>query len=55
MKNQRKQYAPDEKAAMLRRHLPEKEPISMLCEEAGLQADSSTAKRHRRMPASVSS
>jgi len=37
MKKQRKQYAPEEKVAMLRRHLLEKEPISKLCEEVGLQ------------------
>ena len=32
MKKQRKQYAPEEKVAILRRHLIEKEPISKLCE-----------------------
>src|SRR5215217_7139444 len=37
MKKQRKQYAPEEKAAILRRHLLEKEPISKLCDEVGLQ------------------
>ena len=37
MKKQRKQYAPEEKVAILRRHLLEKEPISKLCDEAGLQ------------------
>ena len=37
MKNQRKQYAPEEKVAILRRHLLEKEPISKLCDEVGLQ------------------
>ena len=37
MKKQRKQYAPDEKVAILRRHLLEKEPISKLCDELGLQ------------------
>jgi hypothetical protein len=30
MKKQRKQYAPEEKVAILRRHLLEKEPISKL-------------------------
>ena len=37
MKKPRKHYAPDEKVAILRRHLLEKEPISKLCDELGLQ------------------
>ena len=37
MKKQRKHYTPEEKVAMLRRHLLEKEPISKLCDELGLQ------------------
>src|SRR6476661_4752310 len=37
MKNQRNHYAPEEKVAILRRHLLEKEPISKLCDEVGLQ------------------
>src|SRR6188472_1147321 len=37
MKKQRKHYAPEEKIAILRRHLLEKEPISKLCDEVGLQ------------------
>jgi hypothetical protein len=37
IKKQRKQFAPEEKVAILRRHLLEKEPISKLCEEMGLQ------------------
>ena len=37
MKKQRKQYAPEEKVAILRRHLLEKGPISKLCDELGLQ------------------
>ena len=37
MKKQRKQYAPVEKVAILRRHLLEKERISKLCDEFGLQ------------------
>ena len=37
MKKQRKQYAPEEKVAVLRRHLLEKQPISKLCDEVGLQ------------------
>ena len=38
MKKQRKHYTPEEKVAILRRHLLEKEPISKLCDEAGLAA-----------------
>ena len=37
MKKQRKQYAPEEKVAILRRHLLEKVPISELCDKQGLQ------------------
>src|SRR5215204_5278107 len=37
MKKQRKHYAPEEKVAILRRHLLKKEPISKLCDEVGLQ------------------
>jgi len=37
MKKQRKQYSPEENIAILRRHLLEKEPISKLCDEVGLQ------------------
>jgi transposase-like protein len=37
MKKQRKHYLPEEKGAVLRRHLLEKEPISKLCDELGLQ------------------
>ena len=33
MKKQLKQYAPEEKVAILRRHLLEKEPTSKLCDE----------------------
>jgi transposase InsO family protein len=36
MKKQRKHYAPEEKVAILRRHLLDKEPISKLCDELGL-------------------
>jgi hypothetical protein len=38
MKKQRKHYTPDEKAAVLRRHLLDKEPISKVCDELGLQS-----------------
>src|SRR6476469_7474033 len=37
MKKQRKHYTGEEKVAILRRHLLEKEPISKLCDEVGLQ------------------
>src|SRR6185437_6646926 len=37
MKKRRKQNTPEEKVAILRRHLLEKEPISKLCDELGLQ------------------
>ena len=37
MKKQRKQYTPEEKVAILRRHLVEGVPISDLCDELGLQ------------------
>jgi transposase-like protein len=37
MKKQRKHYPPEEKVVILRRHLLEKEPISKLCDELGLQ------------------
>ena len=32
MKKSRKHYSPEEKVAVLRRHLLEKEPISKLCD-----------------------
>jgi transposase len=37
MKKQRKHYTPEEKVAILRRHLLEGVPISDLCDEEGLQ------------------
>src|SRR3954470_6881066 len=37
MKTQRKHYTPEENVATVRRHLLEKEPISKLCDELGLQ------------------
>src|SRR5438128_2601754 len=37
MKKQRKHDTPEEKVAILRRHLLGKEPISKLCDEVGLQ------------------
>src|SRR4030095_8899072 len=37
MKKQRKHYTPEEKVAILRRHLLEKMPISELCDKQGLQ------------------
>ena len=37
MKKQRKHYSPEEKVAILRRHLVEGVPISDLCDELELQ------------------
>ncbi len=37
MNKQRKHYTPDEKVAILRRHLLDKEPISTFCDELGLK------------------
>jgi transposase len=37
MKRTRNHYTPEEKVAILRRHLLDQEPISKLCEEQGLQ------------------
>ena len=37
MKKERKHYTAEEKVAILRRQLLEKEPISKLCDELGLQ------------------
>ena len=37
MKKQRKHYTPEEKIAILRRHLLEQVPISELCKKHGLQ------------------
>ena len=45
MKKQRKHYSPEEKVAVLRRHLLEKEPISKLCDELGLQPTALCAGR----------
>jgi len=37
MKRKRKQYTPEEKMAILRKHLLEKVPVSDVCDEHGLQ------------------
>ena len=37
MKKQRKHYTSEEKIAILRRHLLDKEPVSKLCDEIGLK------------------
>ncbi len=37
MSNERKHYTAEEKVTILRRHLLDKEPISKLCDELGLQ------------------
>ena len=47
MNKQRKHYTAEEKVAILRRHLLEHEPISKVCDEAGLQP----AKEIRKFPA----
>ena len=36
MRRQRKNYTPEEKVAILKRHLVEKVPVSDLCDELGL-------------------
>jgi hypothetical protein len=43
MKEQRKHYIPEEKVALLRKHLLEKEPILTLCAGLGCSRRSSTA------------
>ena len=45
MKKQRKQYAPEEKVAILRRHLLEKEPISSFAMKWDSSRRCSTAGR----------
>jgi len=47
MKKQRKHYTPEEKVAILRRHLLEQVPISELCDNHGLQP----TVFYRRLPA----
>src|ERR1700730_12870442 len=37
MRKERKHYTPEEKVAILRRHLLDKVPVSDLCDELGLQ------------------
>jgi transposase len=37
MRKERKHYSPEEKVAILRRHLLDQVPVSTLCEEQGLQ------------------
>ncbi len=37
MKRQRKQYTSEEKVSILRKHLLEREPVSDVCDEYGLQ------------------
>ena len=43
MKKRRKHYTPEEKVAILRRHLVEGVPISDLCDESGLHARRASA------------
>jgi transposase-like protein len=35
--NKRRRYTPDQKAAILRRHMADKVPVSDLCDEYGIQ------------------
>src|SRR5205823_12008685 len=44
-KKQRKQYTPEEKLAIVRQQLLEKEPISKVCDDVGLRRQSSTVGR----------
>jgi len=44
MKKKRNQYAPEEKVAILRRHLLEKEPLSKLFDEVELQRRENSGK-----------
>jgi transposase-like protein len=37
MRKERKHFTPEEKVAILRRHLVDKVPVSELCEELGLR------------------
>jgi len=37
MRKERKHFTPEEKVAILRRHLLDKMPVSELCEELGLR------------------
>jgi transposase len=37
MNKHRRHYTPEEKVAILRQHLLEKEPLSKLCDDLGLQ------------------
>jgi transposase len=46
MKKQRKHYTPEEKVAILRRHLVEGVPISDLCDERGLQCTAPLRTEH---------
>ena len=39
MRKARKHYTAEEKVALLRRHLVDKEPVSKLCDELALAAD----------------
>ena len=45
MKKQRKHYTPEEKVAILRRHLLDKEPIPKLCDELGSPRSSTADKK----------
>jgi transposase-like protein len=49
MKKQRKHYTPEEKVAILRRHLLDKEPISKLCDERGGAKTAAASSAQGRM------
>jgi transposase len=44
MKKTRKHYTAQEKVAILRRHLVDKEPVSKLCDERALQPTEAASK-----------
>ena len=53
MKRQRKHYTPEEKVAILRRHLLEQVPISELCDNHGLQLFRFSWKWRKRSPIKI--
>ncbi len=54
MRKERKHFTPEEKVAILRRHLVDKIPVSELCEELGL-AEGTVRERSRRFSISRAS
>jgi len=62
MTKERKHFTPEEKVAILRRHLADKVPVSELCEELGLRptvfyrpAEETVRERRRRFSVSGAS